>query len=304
MAWENLGFETAGTNPGEADAWTVGVSAAVDEAALYAVSVTAIYYAWEPFDYLWSGNEGSRYTFIPADLSVAEYVIGAPPDVEYEGFEEAWNGNEDDVPEFVAADLDGASYYPAMPYDETETFGNPITFVPVDPENYIGTDWAGDPWKNAFHTTDLTNAVYDAEAYEDFEEGWRSNENDELVAFDPADIDPASFHAGFSTMQDYENFESVFVERTFAVNPVTDVLTLSEPHTLPLNAPMHVRIVGGILPDPLNASFTYYVETTTPPNDIKISTSAGGAAVDIVDEGVGEPLIVADPLWYWNDSLD
>lgn len=304
MAWENFGFETAGANPGEADAWTATVESTVDEAALYVVSVTLIYYAWEPFDYLWSGNEGSRYTFIPADLSVAEYVLGAPPDVEYEGFGEAWNGNEDDVPEFVASDLDGASYYPAMPYDETETFGNPITFAPPDPANYIGMDWAGDPWKNTFHTTDLTNAVYDTEAYEDFEEGWRSNENDELVAFDPADIDPASFHAGYATMQDYENFESVFVERTFTANPVTDVLTLGAPHTLPLNAPMHVRVVGGILPNPLNESFTFYVQTTTPPNDIKISESSGGAAVDILDEGIGVPRIVADPTWYWNDSLD
>lgn len=305
MAWTNLSFETAGTNPGEADGWVATESSTVWEFAKYVVLSTPIYYGWEPFDYMWSGNEGSRYAFIPADLEVAEYAVAAPPDVEYEGFEEAWSSNEDDQTSFAVTDLDAATYYAGLGLD-VETFGNPITASPPDPANWIGTEWGGNDEKQAFNdAVDLSPAMYDAGAvaHEDFENGWYSNENDQS-GFTPGDTDPASYGEEYGTTNDFENFEAVFPECAFVVNPVTDVLTLAEVHAFPVNTPVHVRNIGGILPDPLSPTITYYVKTSTPPNDLTVSTSPGGAAVDVVDDGVGEHLFAPDGAWYWLLSLD
>lgn len=71
----NLGFEIAGTGPGDADNWTVSSSCQAEDIASYVVIIdgTPFYYPWEAFEGGWSDNQGFVFSFDAGSLEAAEY---------------------------------------------------------------------------------------------------------------------------------------------------------------------------------------------------------------------------------------
>jgi hypothetical protein len=313
MPWTNLSFETPGVHPGEADGWTGFASSTVVEIATYTMlfvdyfpPVDPIEYGWESFDGQWhiiagwEGNEFDRWFFIAPDLEAALYDVAGSTTEAWEAFESLWESCEDDIWSFEEYNLEKAVYY-VGDHPNTETFSVSDTTDPMDPE--IGYDWDNSLWKREFEAGDLEPGIFSGNAFEDFEEDWRNNQDDEF-AFVGGDLFAAHYGDGYGNpMPEFEPFESVFPERLFVANPATDELTLASAHALVADECVFVRNEGGILPDPMEERITYFVKTSATPI-ITVAESLGGATLDITDLGVGRHYIHADPQWYWIAELD
>lgn len=202
----NPDFETAGTDPGEADGWTIT-----------AATVTPFEVAGFDGDTL--GYEGFEsgwglllLEFTDADLEVADFV-GEPVD----DFERAWGPFDGSDANYatkvlVAANLGDNtgfifdfSLLAAAEFDSAIVGQNFEDFEDgwPDNENFV-FDFVGAP-------TDLTPASFDVavpEDVEDFEEEWNSNESFKFAFVGlGTDLEAASFDA--AVPQDFEDFEEV-----------------------------------------------------------------------------------------------
>lgn len=98
-----------------------------------------------------------------------------------------------------------------------------------------------------------------------------------------------------------ERYSPAYPEVAYTAIPATDKLS-AEAHGL-VNG-VRVRLAnagypaGAAFPAPLSPHVSYYVVNATT-DDFKLSTTFGGAAVDITDEGTGEQFVVPDPRRYW-----
>lgn len=97
----NGGFETAGTEPGDASGWSFTEVNSLEEYAGF--SVGAFDVAWEGFELGWD-NDDFMIEFEPADVEVALFDDGVAGLTvqEFEDFEEGWLGNQDWSDELVS----------------------------------------------------------------------------------------------------------------------------------------------------------------------------------------------------------
>lgn len=132
---------------------------------------------------------------------------------------------------------------------------------------------------------DATNA-----AFEDFDGGWADGYEvtgpDTVVGiFDGANA------------ENYEDFEEAINDFVYTVDSATDVFT-APAHGQPNGTVLYVVNVGGAFPSPLLKTLGYFVINTAA-NTLKLSLTAGGAAIDILDGGTGSQIFRADPSRYW-----
>ncbi len=297
----NLSFEDAGATPGLPDGWTGSAVVTPDEIAPYGPVPSK---PWEDYEAGWSSNEDSHFVFVPADLEAAIYN-----GVSYEAFFPGW-GNEGYVLALTVVEAEvfykGPDVVPPGPWPATvqpETFGNYwLTSPPA--AHWIGQDWSGGDTYSSFTPDMLEAAVYvGAISYEGFESGWNGNEGQHTTFVEPGDLEAAVYgaHGGSHAVED---FESVYLERSFHVDESSDLLKTDINHDLLVGDRVFVRNEGGQLPYPLDVSLIYYVVLATVPTEIKVSLVAGGAAVDLVDLGNGTHYLMGDPDVYWRDALD
>ena len=97
----NGGFETAGTEPGDASGWSFTEVNSLEEYAGF--SVGAFDVAWEGFELGWD-NDDFMIEFEPADVEAALFDDGVAGLTvqEFEDFEEGWLGNQDWSDELVS----------------------------------------------------------------------------------------------------------------------------------------------------------------------------------------------------------
>jgi hypothetical protein len=166
--------------------------------------------------------------------------------------------------------------------------------LPTDTDEDFG-DWGS--YQDAFVGigTDLTAALFDGEAVEDFEEQWLGN-GSFIFTFLPGHIDAALFDG-----ETAEDFEEVFFAKTFTANPATDTMT-SVLHGFLAGARITLLNTGGQLPAGLNLNSEYYVITVAP-NTFQLARTSGGAAIDITDSGTGTHKARHDPSVYWTLAM-
>ncbi len=97
-----------------------------------------------------------------------------------------------------------------------------------------------------------------------------------------------------STVEDFDRaINDVAVSADATTNKLAAVA-----HGLANGTLLYVRAPGGVLPSPLLLTVPYFVVNAAA-DDFQISTTFGGAAVDLADVGLGELSVRADPRRYW-----
>jgi hypothetical protein len=283
----NLGFETAGTDPGDALAWSVSETITRELHVLWGSAVRSDV---EWFETEWSTNEDYLFAFegLLIDLTPAIFdsSLGSPNGAE--DFEDGWSSNEG-----YSFDLGSSS---------TASFDT----SPEDFEDYE-EGWSSNQ-SYSFTLGSSTAASFDTagtpEAFEDFEELWRSNEG---YDFAMGSVDAALFVVqvvfGSPVTAAHENFESVFAEHLVTFTPATDLVNYT---ATPLDDDEIVtfRVVGlGGLPGGLSPETQYFVVSAAT-NSVKVSLTLAGTAVDITTVGTGAIYVARDTANYWIERVD
>ena len=144
-----------------------------------------------------------------------------------------------------------------------------------------------------------TAGVFVGNDSENFEVEWKSNENFEAVLDSPAgafyDNDP------ITTLEQHEDFDARF-DVDFSVDPSTDIFT-SIGHNIVTNITrVTVRSVDGQLPSPLEEGVVYF-PTRLDSDTFELKETTGGAAIDITDNGSGVLRLKYSTLAYWTEEL-
>lgn len=281
----NLGFETAGTNPGDALAWGVSETITRERRALWG---SVVLVDDEEFETEWSTNEDYLFAFvgllIDLEPGIFDAALGSPNGVE--DFEDGWSSNEGysfDLGSNAAAVFDG----------------------PFNYENFE-TGWGNDTY--LFTPPGGTLAVFDSagtpENYEDFEERWRSNES---YAFTMGSTDAALFVVqvvlGSPVTAGHENFESVYAEHLVTFTPSTDVVNYTA-NPLDDDEIVTFRVVGpGGLPGGLGLGVQYFVVNDAT-NTVQVSQTIAGTAIDITSVGTGTIYVARDTTNFWIQRVD
>lgn len=260
----NLSFETAGAGSGEAADWTVAFTATFEELNGFGVRDDP----FEDFETQWS-NDGYLFAFAGGDIEAAQFADAAFPFVRSsEGFDVLWLGNE--------------GYLYNLAATASAAFGA------EDLEGFE-TGWGNTTFLIAFTGGDLFAGTSDS-----FESGWQ---NDSYL-FSLGATSNAVFDG--PAPEAFEDFEQVFPLRTFEPDVALDTLT-STAHGFVTDQALTL-VVEGTLPAPLLTSVTYYARSVTA-NTLKLSLSAGGAAIDLLDTGSGVRQLQADPARYWTQQM-
>jgi len=181
MAFINLGFEDAGTEPGLALGWTLVSTGLAFQIAAY--GTTPPLTSYEGFELEWSNNT-YLFAFEPINIDPAVYTLA--DNKFYEDFEEAWNSNESYVYELLAAT--------AATYD-----GTPEAFEDFE------EDWSSN--QSYVYVFAGTAAAYDGtpENFEDFEEDWNSNQS-YAYTFSGTAADYGEDPVGYENFEDEEDW--------------------------------------------------------------------------------------------------
>lgn len=284
MTLSNLGFETVGTNPGDALGWSVTETITRERRALWG---SAVLVDEEDFETEWSSNESYFFVFIGllTDLEPAIFdtSLGSPNGVE--DFEDGWSSNE------------GYSF--ELGSNAIAVFDGPKNFEDFE------TEWSNNQ-SYLFVLSGGMSALFDValEAFENFEEEWRSNES---YDFTMGSVDAALFVVNFvfgsPVTAAHENFESAYAEHLVSFTPGTDRVNLTS-HGFTTDDVLTFRVVGpGALPGGLNLGTQYFVISVLA-NTFQVSLTFGGTAVDVTDSGSGTIYVARDTAVYWAQRID
>lgn len=285
-AFENIGFETAGTAPGLADKWTFVFAVLGDQYASYDVSLPQ---SFEDFEEEW-GNTDSFYEMPDGAVAALYDLTPAQP---LEDFEEEWNNEP---------------FYWVFPagVDATYDIAIPQSFEDFE-ENWQNNE--DDKWE--FVLMDLSSAVYDPggpEAVEDFEEEWGDNEDD-IFEFSGGELVAATFDG-----EDYEDFEEVDLRmhtiEVLAVGADTDRYKITVNATLVEYEATGVGTLDSIrdiLVDYVNAAAAGAVASADGAGKMKLRSVFSGDAlqVQVATSGdLAEMILLPPPdkTLYWTQT--
>jgi hypothetical protein len=172
----NLGFETPGAAPGEADGWTLTAVATAEEIAGFGSPEAPV----ERFE-----DWVTAYLdhFEPGDVEVALYDSVTVFSLAREGFEVLWDGNELYLTELGLTE--SASF---------DTAGGPANIERFESE------WSNSSYLTAFDSGDIAALPSGVER---FESAW--NNSSYLTAFGGGDLIAAEYDAALDSREDFED---------------------------------------------------------------------------------------------------
>lgn len=266
----NLSFEIAGSEPGDAQDWlTEFVGTAFEFAAYGTPSV-----AYEGYEAGWLND---AYLQALDDVEAASYAFKNTRQA-WESFESLWDGND--------------AYLRALAAKEQAAYGTALTGV-----EGFEVEWGSN---EAFLTA--LDAVA-AGSSEPFETGWnQTGYKTEFVGVG-TDLSEASYDPG-GTPQTVEDFEEVKRDQAWSpavATPTDTIYCLGHGFDDDDAVTVYGNVADsgvGQLPGPLREGRTYYV-IKVDANKLKLSLSAGGAAITLTDAGIGQLFLKANPDIYW-----
>ena len=174
MAISNPGFEDAGTNPGDAEHWTLQTVTSLQRIAGFG---PAPHEAWEGFE---------RWSDLLDDFEALTVAIAFfdPLAEGYEDFEDAWSND---------------IYLTELPPGQVVTapFGGGAV-------EDLEDGWDNMPYAHAWEEVAGVIGIFDGEPREDFEEQWRSNQS-YAWSWAAVTASTAMFDAGAEDNEDFEN---------------------------------------------------------------------------------------------------
>ena len=221
MAITNPSFEEPGVLPGQADNWDEGYDSAAEDIAAFS-HFDGYTRPWDDFEQSWLFNELYQTGFSVTDVVSAEFEGRVS---QRETFESGWKmpaprlkllGSQ------VDADYDPGGVQDNGVHNHSSIFAYAAEYFevaaftgPFSVEDFEQT-WGTAPWNDAsesgfpgFGAGVLSAASFDAapQAFEDFEEEWRDNENYAPHYTLGGALSAALFDAGANA---YENFEGTW----------------------------------------------------------------------------------------------
>jgi hypothetical protein len=178
MPLENPSFEDEGTNPGEAQGWTITASTSLEKIAGFGDPATA----YEDFE-RWYEHVATL-----DDVDAVRAFFGILDG--FEAFERGWDNNLF-FTEFELVQLLAASFNPTPNTAQVETFE---------------TNWANVPYLTEYPLVSppLTAGVFSTATAERFEANWKSNETF-TTSWSGVTSSAAMFDSGAQAVEDYEN---------------------------------------------------------------------------------------------------
>ena len=255
----------------------------------------------------WSASEVSTAE------SYAEFAVnpGEPDTSGQETFELGWYPPlaQDFVGEFTGFFTDISPVFfdgGTQPFEDLENLWGTVLLAAAGLQDGVFTPGgAGEDAEAGWGTTplssvdiSLTPAAFDVtpEDFEDFEDDWGGLD----LTLPGATL---VFFTEVTSLVTYERFDVVRLDLdSVTVDPATDVITRSA-HGLAASDPITFKNESGRLPAGLQSSTTYLVFNQTT-NTLQVRAVAGGAAIDILDNGFGTHFIVHSPNRYWIDEVE
>lgn len=274
MAVVNPGFETAGSDAGEAANWTWFSSPAA-QAEAYAVFGSIPYDDEENFERGWT-NDTYLFAFDPfVDIVAPLFDTNIGTGEVFEDFEEGWSLNH------------GYSF--ALGSAELATFdvGTPEPFEDFEEE------WDSNESYD-FDMGSTTAALFNtSDAAEDFEEGWDSNEN---YDFEIGSLSSALFDDAFEAVEDFEETFGPIVPSS--IDYATSTFFYAG-HGLVDTDIVRVRPEpdAGLLPTPLQTDTNYFVVSAST-DTFRLAPSSGGTPIVLGAAGFGVA-VTRDPATHW-----
>lgn len=294
MPLSNLGFETddAGTpGVGLPEAWTVSITTAAEQVAVWGAGVPPL--DEEGFEIEWD-NDAYLFAFGLSDTTPPILDTDVAEGEAIEDFEEGWSNNQGYIFELDSGE--DAAFDVAISSQLFEDFADGWDSLGSAGNAYLLT--------LSSSTGASFNAGFSPQSFETFADGWDHTQVaiGNAYSFTLGSSTAASFD-GVAAPEAFEDFEEVRTELQVTADPSTNTLTAAALHGFGVGDRVSFRVSNaspGVLPAGLNSSFIYHVLsaglTTT---EFRVSTSAGGTAIDITDAGVGTFYLVHDRSRYW-----
>ncbi len=149
----------------------------------------------------------------------------------------------------------------------------------------------------------VTAASYDSgtpQDFEDFEEEWDGNENFDFVL--PA-VTAAIYDTEAFGPQPVEDFEQVFADQIFTITTGSPGVIDATAHALGNTNKITFRSEG-LLPGEIPTDLTFFVRPPVNVNDFTVSKEVLGASIDIADIGFGPHFIVHNKAAFWTLFMD
>lgn len=274
MAFVNLGFELAGTNPGDASGWARAVVSTAEELADFG----GTHGGWDAFEAGWS-NDAFAFAFVGfgVDVLQAPFTSNTVNPKTADDFESGWNSNEG-----FAFGLSGTE----------------MAVFLADPFDSFDLGWG--LYSFGFADLDLTLSGFTGSGTaEPFETGWTTNQSFKFAFVGYGTDLSVSGYPEFVNSTLFEPFENVWPDQLFSVNPSTNVFTVAL-HVGQVDGDQ-ISIISdpeGVIPDGLSVVKSYFLKNVSG-GACELSLTMGGATVDVLDAGVGNNAFRADPRNYW-----
>lgn len=276
----NLGFETAGTDPGEAGSWTSAFTGTVQAFGDFSGGAPAAPSPTEAFESGWSSNEDYLSVLAGGDVTLGQFNTGDDATA-FEAFEVEWSN---DTYQFVI----------------TTSAAPPFTGATGDAEHF-NTDWSNDDYSTTLGSGDVTVGEFiylvsgmtsATHPYEAFEGEWDKNQ-DNLSTLGGGDVTVALFDEGATA---YETFAAVLAPFAFSVSSAT-----FQAAAHPLSNGDRIRFTGPGLPAQIVVGLTYFVVNKAT-NTFQASLTFGGGAITVSDSASTTMRVVGDPAVYWTEA--
>lgn len=276
----NLGFETAGTDPGEAGSWTSSFTGGVQAFGDFSGGAPAAPRPHENFEAGWSSNEDYLSTLASGDVTLAQFNTGDDATA-FEAFEVEWSN---DTYQSVITTAAGATFTGAL---DAESFQSGWSTN----EDYLSTLASGDVTVGQF-TYAVSGMSSALQGFEAFEGEWDKNQ-DNVSTLGSGDVTVALFDEGATA---YETFAAVLAPFPFSLD--SDIFQAA---AHPLSNGNRVRLTGPGLPSHIVVGLTYYVINKTS-NTFQVSLTLGGSAVVGDGSSSTSMRVVGDPAVYWVEA--
>jgi hypothetical protein len=269
--FENLGFETAGPGPGQADGWTTSVTGGAEAFGDFSVGPPAALTPAEDFEAGWNSNEDYLFALDNLHVEVGQFNTGADA-THFESFEIEW------LNDAYLFTLGAAAAPPFAGGGDSETFE---------------TGWDNDSYLFLLGGGDVAVGVFTGgESFDSFEEGWSLDSY--LTTLSGGDVVMAAFDEGANA---FETFVAVIAPFSFSVSS-----SVFQAAAHPLANNNRVVFTGPGLPPEIVVGLTYYVINKTT-NTFQVSLTQGGSAVTVSNSSSVAMRCKGDPAVYWTESF-
>lgn len=302
----NLSFETPGGRPGTALGWVW--TRKITAFAYESFSAPDGLSRFETFEVGWNNDIFIEEFVSPTNIIPMQFGTFPPGGVvtPFENFERNWRKPNTPAPDNTHPGNETALFS----WDSAESADFSIPQYPPNGQSFESFE-AGWPTNENFFTSFTIGMLAAApfavsyfppngEPYENYEQGWLGNENYQTAW---GANTPATFTDALGT-HSAENFESVKADQPFTMDPtfanVFDVPGHGFSNGDKVTFYAQPTSGGGksVLPTGLNPNFVYYVISAST-DHFQVSTSLGGGAVTMTDNGNGALFVKANPVLYW-----